>query len=652
MKFQLFLILLIIAFFSCCVEETPPTTTTKQTTTTTATSLSPIETTSCNIEDVSICETIPELEYEQDCYQYYAIKEKNLSLCYKARSIDNCIREIAIAEADPSLCNLIWEEYMINNCYKRISIKTINESVCEKIENNFSRKDCIRDTRLKCPESCSKSDGGNLHEKGELLYVYKDYSSCLKAQGGRKTIIYDRCVSKEIMAEYYCSEKQLPVRLFITCGCGEECIDGACVNKTTTTISECRIEDPSICDTIQQKNERYSCFMQYALDQRDPSICREYLNNSDNCYLKVAAEKEDLTICYMIHDQSNRNRCYSEIAKARSYLPICDLIIDPAEKENCYIPVAYEKRDKEICDNITNQSIKDKCISSVALVEKRTSFCDMIQDLEIKDKCYNSIACATLSPSICDTIQDQKIRDSCYNYIAYKSKDKEKCVKIQDERMRQECKSYSEFTCYKECTKRYGAGPNEKGFLYYQSGSGCPTTTAPPLLFDYCASEKIVVEYDCDIFGLDYTKEYIPCSCDEICVDGACIKKTETTTTTSTTTTTLPDATEKGQTSDTIKIIDHENTGPATFDIIFINSAGITITGYATMDSAGSKIEYFQGTRGYTIAPGEKINVTLASGKEECTANKATYNITINVTWENSITGKLNQEKARIWGLC
>jgi len=247
---------------------------------------------------------------------------------------------------------------------------------------------------------------------------------------------------------------------------------GGCVKiqpKETTTTTE---GGYSICDTIQNEQDRYNCYLQFAVNKKESSICNKmkYENEKDFCYIKVAVAEMDSSICDKIQYQFRKDVCYLNVAKAKENLSICNIIQNPKYKEDCYSSVAYVKQDA----------------------------------------------------SICDIIHDQKRKNNCYTSVAHVKRDKSICEKIQNQ-SREYCYFYSQIVCPRSCISSDDGDIHVKGSTSYRDGSGCPTTTIGRVLYDYCASDRVLVEYDCDK-NLHVIKRYIACDYNEICVDGACVK--------------------------------------------------------------------------------------------------------------------------------
>lgn len=269
--------------------------------------------------------------------------------------------------------------------------------------------------------------------------------------------------------------------------------------STTTTIyvdiNKLDRRSHLVCATIQDKGDRIACFLSFALNEKNSSICNNSESGMDWCYKQVAEVKEDISLCSKIKSQKIKDRCYKDVAKGNL----------------------------SVCDMIHFQVTIDSCYSSVATTMKDLSICELIQDQDHKDNCYRSVAFALKNISVCDKIQKQYTKDDCYGSLAYVLKNKSICLKIQSENWRESCYSYSQIPCPRSCFKNDGADIHVKGRIVYRPGGGCPTTAAPVIFHDYCASIIVLVEYSCNEENYQ-VKEYVVCDYGEKCVDGACVK--------------------------------------------------------------------------------------------------------------------------------
>ncbi|OYT55028.1 MAG: hypothetical protein B6U72_00805 [Candidatus Altiarchaeales archaeon ex4484_2] len=210
-------------------------------------------------------------------------------------------------------------------------------------------------------------------------------------------------------------------------------------------------------------------------------------------------------ICKTINESSTRHDCYRYFAVKEKNPSICD---EEGQDTWCYRLVFMVKDDLSLsdCDKIQDQKLKYVCYESIAVLE--LSDCDKIQDQKLIDDCYERVAILKKDFSICDKIQDQGLIDNCYYHAARYSKNKSFCDKIQNEFNRYDCSLFSQITCSLSCSSTDHGDIHKKGSISYQDGSGCPTTTMARTLYDFCASDSVLVEYDC---GKDqtYTKEYV-----------------------------------------------------------------------------------------------------------------------------------------------
>jgi hypothetical protein len=122
-------------------------------------------------------------------------------------------------------------------------------------------------------------------------------------------------------------------------------------------------------------------------------------------------------------NQSEMDKAY--YAKDQS---TCEKMSDQRAKAYCYLEVAKEKHDYSICERIPVEDVpststdyripemRDDCF--LALVEwEDLSACDRIKDSTKKSYCYSYVARVKQDPSICDKIQDESIKDYCFKHI-------------------------------------------------------------------------------------------------------------------------------------------------------------------------------------------------------------------------------------------
>src|SRR3989344_9429339 len=111
------------------------------------------------------------------------------------------------------------------------------------------------------------------------------------------------------------------------------------LSNKTTNISECE-------NTIPNPNEGKDLPVGFS---------------KSKCYILLAKEKEDISICENIADKPLLESCYGSVAEAKGDVSICQMISDKEIKDTCYLQVAYKNKDYSICDNYFSGQMIEGC---------------------------------------------------------------------------------------------------------------------------------------------------------------------------------------------------------------------------------------------------------------------------------------------------
>jgi len=240
--------------------------------------------------------------------------------------------------------------------------------------------------------------------------------------------------------------------------------DSTLKNKCYEALSKKEI---SICNGIPRILGRWSCYLAFANEFSDPSVCSRYFygDNVKSCISQSVASLEDLDLCKNLSSswqsgcylriakmsknsnicseftsalgERGTNICYFQVAEQKADIAVCNLM--PTSKDNYYTKdgclgiVAEKKLDQGICKTITNQKDKDGCFYGVATAIPDLSICNNISEEFSRDGCYMDVAVALKDPTICDNIKDNYQTDSrCYTPIASLTGDITSCANTSD----------------------------------------------------------------------------------------------------------------------------------------------------------------------------------------------------------------------------
>jgi len=172
-----------------------------------------------------------------------------------------------------------------------------------------------------------------------------------------------------------------------------------------------------------------------AIKNQDISGClklykRDALILGSRCISKIAFMKDDPSIC---EKSVFADFCYLEIAKEKEDESICNFLKVSWNKDTCIALVAMRKMENSLCKKA--RARQDECeIMIKAIQEKNETLCNDL--IVLKHECYQKIALDKNDPSICEKIDDKEI---CYMNVAISKKDIDLCKKV-GERLKVPCK--------------------------------------------------------------------------------------------------------------------------------------------------------------------------------------------------------------------
>jgi hypothetical protein len=165
-------------------------------------------------------------------------------------------------------------------------------------------------------------------------------------------------------------------------------------------------------------------FKQTGISNQDENYCDKVnsVYDRDNCYLRVAAAKNDSSICDKMSGTLalyDKNSCYSIVASHLNNIELCLKIEKPETKDRCFASFAEKEKDISPCDRVSNQEIKDECYFNVAFSKRDKDFfskiCPIIQIQEHKDDCYVWYAALVKDYSICQNVVEEGKKSMCFN---------------------------------------------------------------------------------------------------------------------------------------------------------------------------------------------------------------------------------------------
>lgn len=106
------------------------------------------------------------------------------------------------------------------------------------------------------------------------------------------------------------------------------------------------------------------------------------------CYLDLAIEKKDLSLC----DKSlSQNYCYREVAKLKKESILCEKISDSFNRDSCYLGVAEARKEVDLCEKISDLKAKNFCFYAIAEATKNPNLCEKIRSNHRRERCYKDM---------------------------------------------------------------------------------------------------------------------------------------------------------------------------------------------------------------------------------------------------------------------
>jgi len=140
-----------------------------------------------------------------------------------------------------------------------------------------------------------------------------------------------------------------------------------------------------------------------ALDSMDANSCASISGYDEkrSCYIKIAKETRDYTICDNIpmikHPKYNyyslsdiRDSCYmATVDFIKPIYEVCNRVTQISIKNYCFLRIADEKACESIVDGYDNS--KDRCYKDLGVESQSSKYCEKIISNEWKKSCYDNM---------------------------------------------------------------------------------------------------------------------------------------------------------------------------------------------------------------------------------------------------------------------
>lgn len=208
------------------------------------------------------------------------------------------------------------------------------------------------------------------------------------------------------------------------------CLNGA-VESTTSTST-------LICSWEPSAAARGQCITKVAAERNDSTLCKIIEDEIwvDTCIRNVAENKLDERLCSMIKNAAANAECIKAIAWETGEGETCRLMNESTQKDSCYYASAVRHSNPGVCDRVESDSSKYRCR---AITTRDASECENITDGKARDWCYLKLASINPSKSSCANIVSVERKDECYIVLAEKLFDVGFCTKVVDSGRQKVC---------------------------------------------------------------------------------------------------------------------------------------------------------------------------------------------------------------------
>lgn len=206
-------------------------------------------------------------------------------------------------------------------------------------------------------------------------------------------------------------------------------------------------ENISKCSEITARDTAERCYSMLLISgtPANTSICENMSGTRmDDCFSKLAAAKNDTSLCMRINYSWQRDNCLSRIAVSHDRPDMCEPISINASRNLCknqiFGELAIKNKDTAFCklliaENASNEDMVDRCIFNMAKTLNDTSYCSQIINVFSKELCLTG----KIDPASCNQIADPRGQQACLYTSAVYSNDPSQCATMPTASMKDNC---------------------------------------------------------------------------------------------------------------------------------------------------------------------------------------------------------------------
>jgi hypothetical protein len=346
-------------------------------------------------------------------------------------------------------CEDLLDANLRNNCiYDTVMNNATKDSAaCYKIIDQSLRDRCMYVIAASDPKTCGLISDASIELRDNCYYSHADATGkdeyCLKIADASKA---KKC--NDLLLERLCNQSNDYEQAF--CLAKKTKMPEYC-EPLNISRQKCYLElakefsNESICASIDTLTTRKAC-EGIISGNYDLCLMLPFNSSQDACYQVIAVDKNDDAICDKTVTDTYINSCHEELALMNNKPSLCSHSVSELQKNLCYKDVAIKYGQVETCVSIIEDGIRDSCRMEIAKALGEPALCTSVENPYFRNfVCYNQVLASNnqsvLSLQKCDGIpeNDMSWRDECYKRMAILTGNFSICDMIHDEGIKSRC---------------------------------------------------------------------------------------------------------------------------------------------------------------------------------------------------------------------
>jgi len=317
---------------------------------------------------------------------------------------DNCLSSLAIEKSDPSRCMGIYDTGKLDLCLAHFANSSLE--LCKQITGSELRFSCLAANAIsgKSEEICNMID--NTEAAAECLRKVMPPCMLISDESERSL-----CIALDKRDFSYCK--------------GDACLEAYAINQSSETA----------CGAITQQVGRYYCL---AMVKKSIAACKDapFQPIQDACIEAASEAMDDLGGCSLATDGSDyRNSCYLHFAVKNRDPSICQRPLYETQRDECYKNYSIGTATTAACPKVVESTGRIDCYFKAAKINRKPSLCNLVGTADNLNTCYAGAILYPASgpvPSDCPDVASTDWRDKCYYQSARSTYNSTYCALMTD----------------------------------------------------------------------------------------------------------------------------------------------------------------------------------------------------------------------------